>query len=211
MVARNRADLWLAGGAGVLCVMVALVSFRFLPLGVQQSMPVMAHHLPDNALLLYAHIAIAPLVLVLLPFQLSMRLRRNRPGLHRWLGRAYAAGVLVSGAASVDLALGTASGPLALGGFLLLGVLWLMATALGVAAGIRRDIRTHRRWMLRSAAMTFAAVTLRIYLPLSLAAGLPFEAAYPVIAWLCWVPNLLAVEWYLRRKTLTFQTAPAKA
>lgn len=211
MVARNRADLWLAGGAGVLCVMVALVSFRFLPLGVQQSMPVMAHHLPDNALLLYAHIAIAPLVLVLLPFQLSMRLRRNRPGLHRWLGRAYAAGVLVSGAASVDLALGTASGPLALSGFLLLGVLWLMATALGVAAGIRRDIATHRRWMLRSAAMTFAAVTLRIYLPLSLAAGLPFEAAYPVIAWLCWVPNLLAVEWYLRRKTLTFQTAPAKA
>jgi hypothetical protein len=60
----------------------------------------------------------------------------------------------------------------------------------------------HRAWMLRSYALTFAAVTLRIWLPLSQIAGIPFQEAYAAIAWLCWVPNLVVVEWFiLRRRT----------
>jgi hypothetical protein len=38
-------------------------------------------------------------------------------------------------------------------------------------------------------------VTLRLYLPLSGAIGIPFDDAYPAIAWLCWVPNLVVAEW----------------
>jgi hypothetical protein len=52
--------------------------------------------------------------------------------------------------------------------------------------------------MIRSFALTFAAVTLRIYLPLSLAAGLDYADSYPVIAWLCWVPNLLVAQLLVR-------------
>jgi hypothetical protein len=52
----------------------------------------------------------------------------------------------------------------------------------------------HRAWMIRSYSLTFAAVTLRIYLPLSLAAGMSFDVAYPAIAWLCWVPNIIVAE-----------------
>lgn len=44
--------------------------------------------------------------------------------------------------------------------------------------------------MTRSFALTYAAVTLRIYLPVSMIVGLEFAQAYPVIAWLCWLPNL---------------------
>jgi hypothetical protein len=53
--------------------------------------------------------------------------------------------------------------------------------------------------MVRNFALTFAAVTLRLWLPASVASGMPFEVAYPVVAWLCWVPNLLAAELFLRR------------
>jgi hypothetical protein len=28
-----------------------------------------------------------------------------------------------------------------------------------------------------------------------MAAGIEFAVAYPVIAWLCWVPNVLFAEW----------------
>ena len=35
---------------------------------------------------------------------------------------------------------------------------------------------------------------LRIYLPLSLTAGFDCADSYPVIAWLCWVPNLLVAQ-----------------
>ena len=52
--------------------------------------------------------------------------------------------------------------------------------------------------MVRSYALTLAAVTLRIYLPASQVAGVSFTIAYPVIAWLCWVPNLLLAQWFLR-------------
>jgi hypothetical protein len=35
-------------------------------------------------------------------------------------------------------------------------------------------------------------------MPVSMAVDIPFEAAYPVVAWLCWVPNLVVAEVVLR-------------
>jgi hypothetical protein len=46
----------------------------------------------------------------------------------------------------------------------------------------------------RNFSLTLAAVTLRIYMPSSMIAGVPFEVAYPLVAWLCWAPNLLIAE-----------------
>ena len=43
-------------------------------------------------------------------------------------------------------------------------------------------------------------VTMTVQIPASLAVGIPFESAYPVIAWSCWVPNLLVAEWMLHRR-----------
>ena len=49
----------------------------------------------------------------------------------------------------------------------------------------------------------FAAVTLRLYLPLGFLSGLRFENFYPAVAWLCWVPNLVVAEWTtLRTRTV---------
>ncbi|HQZ71166.1 MAG TPA: DUF2306 domain-containing protein [Anaerolineae bacterium] len=42
-----------------------------------------------------------------------------------------------------------------------------------------------------------AAVALRIYLPICLAAGFPYRDAYQVISWFCWVSNLVVAEWLL--------------
>ena len=54
--------------------------------------------------------------------------------------------------------------------------------------------------MIRSFALTFAAVMLRIYVPLAYMAGLPVELSYQVIAWLCWVPNLVVAVWMTRSR-----------
>ncbi|WP_417688885.1 DUF2306 domain-containing protein [Roseibium sp.] len=186
--------------AAISCLAIALVSYRFVPLGVAEAMNFMAHHLGGNELLLYGHIAIAPLTLALLPVQFSARLRNARPRLHRWLGRVYVLLILGSGLASFDLAAKTTAGPLAGAGFALLAIFWLGTTLMGLLEGYRRNIPAHRRWMIRSAALTFAAVTLRLYLGSSMAAGLSFSTAYPAIAWLCWVPNLIIAEFYLRRR-----------
>jgi hypothetical protein len=65
---------------------------------------------------------------------------------------------------------------------------------------LQRKIQSHREWMIRSFALTFAAVTLRIWLPLF--AGvlkMDFLQSYQTIAWLCWVPNIMIAEILLSR------------
>ena len=53
--------------------------------------------------------------------------------------------------------------------------------------------------MIRSYAMILAAVTLRIELPLLAMWLQGFAPAYRIVAWSCWVPNLLVAEWIARR------------
>ena len=182
----------------VSAALVAVASLRFLALGVSASMEFVAHNLDGNALMLYAHIGVAPIALALMPFQFMTRLRASRPKLHRWLGRGYVVSILISGIAGLQLAFHTTAGTFAATGFAILAVLWLATTGIAFAFALRRQFPRHRAWMLRSAALTFAAVTLRVYLGSSMAAGVDFEVAYPLIAWLCWVPNVLVMEAYLQ-------------
>jgi hypothetical protein len=53
--------------------------------------------------------------------------------------------------------------------------------------------------MIRNYALTFAGVMLRIYVPVSGAAGIDFLTAYQAIAWMCWMPNLLVAQWIISR------------
>ena len=63
------------------------------------------------------------------------------------------------------------------------------------------DVASHRRWMMRNYALTFGAVTLRIQLGLLTGPlGFAFAQAYPLVAWLAWVPNLIVVEWWLLQR-----------
>jgi uncharacterized membrane protein YozB (DUF420 family) len=77
-------------------------------------------------------------------------------------------------------------------------VLWLLFTAIAFAAVLRRDFEKHRRWMIRSFALTLAAVTLRIYLPIGITLNHgEFTLPYTIIAWACWIPNLIVAEIFL--------------
>ena len=147
------------------------------------------------------------------PFQHNQRIRR-RLTLHRWLGRIYVIAVLVGGLAALMLATVSQGGLTTHVGFGLLGGLWLVATAMAYRHIRAGDQTSHRRWMVRSYALTYAAVMLRIYLPLSQVAGIPFEAAYQTIAWLCWVPNLIVAEWLIlqqQRSTAARESGSALA
>ncbi|GAB4535871.1 MAG: hypothetical protein Tsb0019_37340 [Roseibium sp.] len=179
-------------------LLIALVSYRFVPLGVPVAMEHMAYYLEGNALALYAHIGIAPIALAVMPFQFWGRLRARYLGLHRLLGRIYVAAILISGTAGLWLAFHSEAGTVAATGFALLALAWLVTTTVAFRHALSRKFDLHRRWMVRSAALTFAAVTLRLYLGVSLSMGADFALAYPVIAWACWLPNAIAAELCLR-------------
>jgi uncharacterized membrane protein len=181
----------------VLCwgiVGYAAVAYGVLPLGqlVNSTMQATYRAHPFG---IYAHVAGAIGALALGPLQFSARIRSRRIALHRWIGRTYLVGVSVGGLGGLYMACFAYGGPVARFGFGVLALVWLYTGAQAYAAARRRAIVTHRAWMVRNFALTFAAVTLRIYLPVSAIAGIQFDVAYPIIAWLCWVPNLAVAEW----------------
>ena len=145
------------------------------------------------------HIVGGMLALGLGPFQFLRGLRTNRPSVHRWLGRAYLLGILFGGVAGLYMATFAYTGAVASVGFGLLALLWLSTGILAYRAIRRGDVSTHRRWMVRNFALTFAAVTLRLQLPF-LEAGFGFDVGYRIVAWSAWLPNLLLVEWFLNRR-----------
>lgn len=146
------------------------------------------------------HAVSASLALVLGPLQFVPAWRARFPALHRWVGRAYVLSIAVAWLSSLPLAVNAMTGAVAATGFIALGLAWMVTTGMGLARALQRRLAEHRRWMVRSFALTAAAITLRIYLGASMAAQVDEALSYPFIAWLCWVPNALVAEWYLRRK-----------
>jgi uncharacterized membrane protein len=145
---------------------------------------------------LYAHLAGGALALGIGPWQFNTRLRDRAVKVHRWMGRSYVVAVLVGGVGALALATLSQEGLVTHAGFGLLAVLWLTTTLQAYRHIRRRHLEVHREWMMRSYSLTFAAVTLRIYLVVSEVMGIPFEEAYQAISWLCWVPNLVVAEWW---------------
>ena len=54
--------------------------------------------------------------------------------------------------------------------------------------------------MIYSYAACFAAVTLRIWLPLLIVSLGDFITAYRIVAWLCWVPNLMVAYFLVDKR-----------
>lgn len=220
----SAVPIGLALASSILVLAVSVGYFRFDPDGYFE--PQRLTYLEHRALL-YLHITGAVIALTVLIAQLLIGRRRGAAGSsrlgsmpgstayparlspHRALGRVYAAAVAAGGAGGLGLSFIAHGGALARVGFACLAVLWLGTTAAGVLAARRHDRDGHRRWMLRSAALTFAAVTLRLYLGAYTAAhdgvttDQAFADAYAVIAWLCWLPNLTIAWWRTRRPRLT--------
>jgi uncharacterized membrane protein len=148
----------------------------------------------------YGHIIFGGLALLSGWSQFSKKLRNNRTQLHRSLGKFYVLAVLISGLCGFFIAFYATGGIVAASGFLLLSVCWLYFTLKAYQYAIGKDFSRHEYFMYLSFAACFAAVTLRIWLPLLMYAIGDFNTAYRIVAWLCWLPNVLVALILLRRK-----------
>ncbi|WP_171207831.1 MULTISPECIES: DUF2306 domain-containing protein [unclassified Ruegeria] len=159
----------------------------------------MDHQLVSPNYAFYLHVIFAPLALALAPFQLSESFRTKSLRRHRLLGRIYVGAVLLAGLSGIVIGLNAAYGIIAQSGFIALAIVWILVTVKAVRFAMQREIDRHRRYMIRSIALTFAAVTLRVWLPAQLVFGVPFDVAYQVVAWFCWLPNLIIAEYFVRK------------
>lgn len=156
---------------------------------------------------LVVHAVPAGLTLIVGPWQFVPKLRTRFPRLHRVLGRVYLVSVILAAAAASYATVVTPSGfPLQVA-FSVLIVAWLYSAFQGYRTIRRGDVRSHRIWMIRNYTLTFAAVTLRLYLMLGVALmnvipSLTFRDVYTSSAWLSLLGNVLVAEYFILRHTV---------
>jgi uncharacterized membrane protein len=192
----------LAAGVALYSLRFAAAPFGAWP-GIDPDIRGLVEAWPWRALI---HMLVAPVALILGPFQFLPNLRARAPHLHRWSGRIYVAACVIAGAGGLATAFHATGGPVAGFGFGLLAVLWIGVTLGAWRAAVRRRFDLHRLLMRFSYAMTFAAVTLRLQIPIGLALGYEgYAAMSPWLAYTSWIPNVIAVAIYAaviqRRRT----------
>jgi uncharacterized membrane protein len=132
--------------------------------------------------------------------QFSSGLLAKKPKLHRTIGWTYIITVLLlSGPSGLIMSFYANGGPLSQIAFTTLSLLWIFFTLKAFLSAKAGDFSEHRKFMIRSYALTLSAVTLRAW-KFAIAFALrphPMDV-YMIVAWLGWVPNLFLAEWYIR-------------
>ncbi|WP_114749708.1 DUF2306 domain-containing protein [Pleomorphovibrio marinus] len=149
----------------------------------------------------YTHIVFGGIALLTGWIQFAEKWRNANLVLHRQLGKAYLVSVWLSALGGIYIGFYATGGLIPSTGFISLGVLWLLSTHVAYLLVRRKKMEGHRKWMVYSYSLCFAAVTLRIWLPLLSTLFGDFLIAYKITSWLCWVPNLIVAHIINLRKS----------
>lgn len=163
--------------------------------------PPLAPSLRAHPRTIYVHALSSGVALFIVGLQMLPAFRRSASlTTHRALGYAYASCVALGSVSGAVLSRTATGGAVSTAGFALLAAAWASTTGAAVYAARTGRLALHARLMSHSAALCFAAVTLRMMLPAAIFAprGVSFGQVYSVISWACWVPNVVAVELYYR-------------
>jgi hypothetical protein len=162
---------------------------------------------------LVAHVVFGSVAMLTCGLQIWPWFRRRYPVLHRRVGRVYVFGGVVP-ASIVGFAIGSVSpfGPTIRVSNVLLASLWLTATITGFRMARKDRFVEHRRWMIRSVALTLSVITNRVwavvwFLVLSPQLATTFGGSETVMVqtiaglsgWMGWVIPLILTEWWLER------------
>lgn len=192
----------------IMALVVAGYALGHVVLGDRIYVEVLADSFRARPWGIYPHAFFGMMAIAIGPFQFVRSIRRERRPWHRILGKVYVAAGLCTGITGLYMAMYSHGGWITHLGFGAMALVLLITTTAAYRKIRARDIVAHRAWMIRSYAVLFSAVTLRIWLPIgiTLYSG-AFTPAYQWVAWVSWVPNLIAAEWYLRRTRNTQREA----
>lgn len=108
-----------------------------------------------------AHMAIATPILVIAPLQFLASLRRSKPEVHRWLGRAFLTASFVAGLLAVWLG-ATIQYQGSRIPLTIFGIVWVLFSVAAWICARQRDYANHRKFAIRSFAIGLAFVWVRL-------------------------------------------------
>lgn len=147
----------------------------------------------------YVHVFSSVLALAAGLTQFSNHVLRKHRRLHRIIGWIYVVDILVINFPAAMIMAYYANGLLPSKiAFTILDCLWFWFTLKAVLAARKRAISEHKRFMIRSYALTFSAITLRSWKIVLAAVFHPDPLSlYMIDAWMGFVPNLFIAEWII--------------
>jgi uncharacterized membrane protein len=148
----------------------------------------------------YVHAIVGGLPLLLGWTQFIPKLRAKYRNVHRLIGKIYIVTFLITAASGFFISFYATGGLIPALGF---GTVAIIAfyTTLKAYLDIRKgNVISHQNMMIYSYACCFAAVTLRFWGPILMISFGDFDTAYPIVAWLSWIPNLLVAYWIIRKR-----------
>ena len=150
----------------------------------------------------YGHIFLHGLALLTGWSLFGQKLKNKHFKLFDSLRKIYFVSAFVGGVCNVAIGLFSEGGWVTSLGFVLLALIWLYTTLTAYTAIHNKDLNLYQGMMIYSYASCFAAVTFRLWLPLLQLAFGELLIAYKIVAWLCWVPNLIFAHLWVKRKGL---------
>jgi hypothetical protein len=149
-----------------------------------------------------AHVVTGLLLALCIPVQLSARIRRRFPHIHRWLGRTLMIVGIVVGLSGYAMVVTPIGGPLEVSAIAFYGTA-LLASLLIAWRHIRRgDVIRHREWILRAIAIVLGIGTTRpvvaVFFATSPLTQLSPSQFFGAAFWIGFTSTALAGEWYVR-------------
>ncbi|GAA3582586.1 DUF2306 domain-containing protein [Amycolatopsis ultiminotia] len=186
----------------------------YLALDPAQSRVPAPEGFPQHYWILVGHVVFGSIAMITSVVQIWPWVRRRFPVLHRWSGRAYVfGGVLPSAVLALTIGATSPFGPATRASNVMLAVLWLGTTFAGYRAARERRFGDHRRWMIRSFALTFSIILNRVvtagavvFLEPQLATtfgGSQIALSQSIAAlsgWVSWTVVLIGAQLWLDRK-----------
>lgn len=150
----------------------------------------------------YAHVFTSVFIMLVGAVQFNRFFIVKYPRVHRWAGYTYVWLLLfVSGPGAFAMALHANGGLPAQASFVLQTIMWYYFTIAGWYYAYKKNYTEHGAFMVRSYALTLAAISLRImvlWLGWYKIEGLRPRDAYITVAWMSWVPNMIMAELLIR-------------
>ena len=164
-------------------------------------------HLDYYRLSFYAHIFSSLIVMFSGAFLFSKYILQNYSRFHRFFGKLYVGLVLlISAPTGMVMAFHANGGWPAKISFLILTPLWWWFTYKGYQTARSKNFTAHKKWMMRSYALTLSAITLRLcQLFIHEIISLDPTTQYVLVSWGSWMFNLGVVEVYLGFKVSRFK------
>jgi hypothetical protein len=163
--------------------------------------------------LLVAHVMFGSIAILTCGMQIWPWFRGRYPVAHRWIGRVYVfCGVIPASLSALVIGALSPFGPVARASNVLLASVWLACTITGYRMVRQRRYVEHRRWMIRSFALTASIITNRVWGVLFFVGLSPaLQTTYGgnetalmrdiagMTTWLGWTVPLLIAQWWLDR------------